>query len=52
MDALPPGSYLVIADGVAASEEASSAQRGYNQSAREPYQLLTPGRPASSTGWT
>jgi O-methyltransferase involved in polyketide biosynthesis len=47
LDALPPGSYLVIADGVAASEEVSSAQRRYNQSAPVPYHLRTPGRLAS-----
>ena len=47
MDALPSGSYLAIADGVAASEQVSSAQRRYNESARVPYHLRRPDQLAS-----
>jgi O-methyltransferase involved in polyketide biosynthesis len=39
MDALPPGSYLAIADGVSGSEPADSAQRRYNDAAAVPYHL-------------
>ena len=47
MDALPSGSYLAIADAVAASEQVSSAQHGYNESARVPYHLRSPEQLAS-----
>jgi hypothetical protein len=42
MDALPSGSYLAIADGVAASEHLDSAQRKYNGSTLVPYHLRRP----------
>jgi hypothetical protein len=44
MEALPAGSYLVIADGVAADPDARSAQRRYDESARTRYGA---GAPAS-----
>jgi hypothetical protein len=47
MDALPPGSYLAITDGVAASEHVRNAQRRYNQSALVPYHLRRPDQLAS-----
>jgi hypothetical protein len=47
LDALPSGSYLVIADGVAASEQVSNAQRRYNESAPVPYHLRRPDQLAS-----
>jgi len=55
MEALPAGSYLVIADGVAANPAISSAQRRYDESARPrygasapaPYLLRTPDELAS-----
>ncbi len=42
MDALPAGSYLVIADGVAASPAISSAQRRYDETARPRYGASAP----------
>jgi hypothetical protein len=42
MDALPAGSYLVIADGVAANPAVGSAQRRYDQSARPRYGASAP----------
>ncbi len=42
MDALPAGSYLVIADGVAADAATSSAQRRYDESARPRYGASAP----------
>ena len=42
MDALPAGSYLVIADGVAANPAISSAQRRYDESARPRYGASAP----------
>jgi O-methyltransferase involved in polyketide biosynthesis len=39
MDALPPGSYLAIADGVAGNEDADQAQRRYNENVPVPYVL-------------
>jgi hypothetical protein len=42
MDALPVGSYLVIADGMAADPAISSAQRRYDESARPRYGASAP----------
>ena len=42
MDALPAGSYLAIADGVAASPAISSAQRRYDDTARPRYGASAP----------
>ena len=42
VDALPAGSYLVIADGVAANPAISSAQRRYDESARPRYGASAP----------
>jgi hypothetical protein len=42
MDALPAGSYLVIADGVAANPAIGSAQRRYDESARPRYGASAP----------
>jgi S-adenosyl methyltransferase len=42
MDALPAGSYLVIADGMAANPAISSAQRRYDESARPRYGTSAP----------
>jgi S-adenosyl methyltransferase len=42
MDALPVGSYLVIADGVAADPAVGSAQRRYDESARPRYGASAP----------
>ena len=42
MDALPAGSYLVIADGVAGDPVIGSAQRRYDESARPRYGASTP----------
>src|SRR5271165_6952513 len=42
MEALPAGSYLVIADGVAANPAISSAQRRYDESARPRYGASAP----------
>ena len=42
VDALPAGSYLVIADGVAANPAVSGAQRRYDQSARPRYGVSAP----------
>jgi O-methyltransferase involved in polyketide biosynthesis len=47
MDALPSGSYLAVADGVAASQYVDSAQERYNASAPAPYYLRRPDRLAS-----
>jgi len=42
MNALPSGSYLVIADGVAANPVTGSAQRRYDESARPRYDASAP----------
>jgi hypothetical protein len=42
VDALPAGSYIVIADGVAANPAVSGAQRRYDQSARPRYGVSAP----------
>ena len=42
MDALPAGSYLVIADVVAAHQDIGSAQRRYDASARPRYGASAP----------
>ena len=42
MDALPAGSYLVIADGVAANPAVTSAQRRYDETARPRYGASAP----------
>lgn len=42
MDALPSGSYLAIADGVAGTGPVSEAQRRYNDEAVVPYHLRRP----------
>jgi hypothetical protein len=42
MEELPAGSYLVIADGVAADDTVGSAQRRYDASARERYGASAP----------
>jgi hypothetical protein len=42
MDALPAGSYLVLADGVAANPATTSAQRRYDESARPRYGASAP----------
>jgi hypothetical protein len=42
MDALPAGSYLVIADGMATNPALSSAQRRYDESARPRYGTSAP----------
>jgi hypothetical protein len=47
MDALPAGSYLAIADGVAGNEQVASAQERYNQHAPVPYHLRRPDQIAS-----
>ena len=47
MDALPSGSYLAIADGVAGTGPVSEAQRRYNDAAVVPYHLRRPGELAS-----
>jgi O-methyltransferase involved in polyketide biosynthesis len=47
MDALPPGSYLAIADGVATSEFLSTAQQRYNEQAVTAYHLRRPDELAS-----
>ncbi|HEY6315743.1 MAG TPA: SAM-dependent methyltransferase [Streptosporangiaceae bacterium] len=47
MDALPSGSYLAIADGVAASDHLPNAQHRYNQGAAVPYHLRRPDELAS-----
>jgi O-methyltransferase involved in polyketide biosynthesis len=47
LDALPSGSYLAIADGVAASGPIESAQQRYNERARLPYRLRRPDELAS-----
>ena len=47
VDALPSGSYLAIADGVAASQQVAIAQRRYNQGVRVPYHLRSPDQVAS-----
>ena len=53
MDALPSGSYLAIADGVAGTGPVSEAQRRYNDEAACPTTCADPTSwPASSTGWT
>jgi O-methyltransferase involved in polyketide biosynthesis len=45
--AIPPGSYLAIADGVAGSEPVDRAQQRYNQAAPVPYHLRRPDELAS-----
>jgi O-methyltransferase involved in polyketide biosynthesis len=47
MDALPSGSYLAIADGVADPGPVSEAQRRYNDAAPVPYYLRRPDELAS-----
>jgi O-methyltransferase involved in polyketide biosynthesis len=47
VDALPSGSYLAIADGVAGSERVDSAQQRYNDTAPVPYHLRRPDELAS-----
>jgi len=47
MDALPAGSYLAIADGVAGSGPVDDAQRRYNGAAAVPYHLRRPDQLAS-----
>jgi O-methyltransferase involved in polyketide biosynthesis len=47
MDALPSGSYLAIADGVAGSGPVDDAQDRYNGTARAPYHLRRPDQLAS-----
>jgi O-methyltransferase involved in polyketide biosynthesis len=47
MDALPPGSYLAIADGVAGSGPVDDAQRRYNNAVAVPYHLRRPDQVAS-----
>jgi hypothetical protein len=47
MDALPAGSYLAIADGVAGNEQMAGAQDRYNQWAPVPYHLRRPDQIAS-----
>jgi hypothetical protein len=47
MDALPSGSYLAIADGVADPGPVSEAQRRYNDAAPVPYHLRRPDELAS-----
>ena len=47
MDALPPGSYLAIADGVAGTGSVDDAQQRYNDAAPMPYHLRRPDQLAS-----
>jgi hypothetical protein len=47
MDALPAGSYLAIADGVAGSGPVDDAQQRYNRAAAVPYHLRRPDQVAS-----
>jgi O-methyltransferase involved in polyketide biosynthesis len=47
MDALPPGSYLAIADGVATTESLASEQQRYNSRALAAYHLRRPDQLAS-----
>ncbi|HJY73694.1 MAG TPA: SAM-dependent methyltransferase [Streptosporangiaceae bacterium] len=47
MDALPSGSYLAIADGVAGTDPVSEAQQRYNDAAALPYHLRRPDELAS-----
>jgi O-methyltransferase involved in polyketide biosynthesis len=47
MEALPSGSYLAIADGVAGNERVDSAQQRYNDAAPVPYHLQRPDELAS-----
>jgi O-methyltransferase involved in polyketide biosynthesis len=47
VDALPAGSYLAIADGVAGSGPVDDAQRRYNDTAPVPYHLRRPDQVAS-----
>jgi O-methyltransferase involved in polyketide biosynthesis len=47
MDALPSGSYLAVADGVAAGGPIQSAQQQYNSRTRLPYRLRRPDELAS-----
>lgn len=47
MDALPAGSYLAIADGVAGSRPVDEAQQRYNGAAAVPYHLRRPDQLAS-----
>jgi len=47
MDALPPGSYLAVADGVAGREPVDSAQQRYNDAVPVPYHLRRPDQLAS-----
>ena len=47
VDALPSGSYLAIADGVAGGGTVDDAQRRYNNAVPVPYQLRRPDQLAS-----
>jgi O-methyltransferase involved in polyketide biosynthesis len=47
MDALPPGSYLAIADGVAGTGSVDDAQQRYNRAVPVPYHLRRPDQLAS-----
>ena len=47
MDALAPGSYLAIADGVAGTRSADDAQQRYNNAGPVPYHLRRPDQLAS-----
>jgi O-methyltransferase involved in polyketide biosynthesis len=46
MDAVPPGSYLVLSDGTAVvhAEQGQAAQEDYNESGAAPYCLRSPGQ--------
>jgi S-adenosyl methyltransferase len=44
VSALPPGSYLTLADGADVSEAFQKAQEGYNDSGAVPYYLRSPGQ--------
>jgi hypothetical protein len=44
VSALPPGSYLTLADGADISEAFQKAQAGYNSSGAVPYYLRSPGQ--------
>jgi O-methyltransferase involved in polyketide biosynthesis len=47
MDALPPGSYLDLADGTSSAAAIVEAQEGYNDTGAVPYVLRTPAEIAS-----
>ena len=50
VDALPPGSYLVIADGTDVDQAGNEAQRRYNEAAPVPYHLRSPEQIAAFFG--